>query len=267
MSDPNPPQGGQQPYGQQPGGQQPYGQQPGGQQPGGQQPGGQQPYGQQPYGQPSGQQPYGQRPPPAPYSAQQPPPKKRKKWPWILGALAVLLIIIIATSTSGGNDSGSDQSTNADSAQTDSGNGDGGGGNGGDDAPAPLNTPVRDGKFEFVVTQVEPGLTEVGDNEFLTEQAQGQFVVVTMTVKNISDQPQSFDVSSQKVADSSGRTFEPSTSAQIALGGSDIPVYDNINPGNTVDAKVVFDMPSDATPETIELHDSMFSNGVKASLK
>ncbi|MFI1238066.1 MmpS family transport accessory protein [Nocardia salmonicida] len=86
---------GQQPYGQQPYEQQPYGQQPYGQQPYGQQPYGQQPYGQQPYGQPQGWQQQGGPPyqqggyPPGGY----PPPKKRKVWPWVLGA--VLLVFLV----------------------------------------------------------------------------------------------------------------------------------------------------------------------------
>ncbi len=53
-----------------------------------------------------------------------------------------------------------------------------------------MNMPVRDGKFEFVVTGVQPGLAEVGDNPYLTKKAQGQFVIVTVTVKNIGDKPQ-----------------------------------------------------------------------------
>ncbi|WP_084465793.1 MULTISPECIES: MmpS family transport accessory protein [Nocardia] len=86
---------GQQPYGQQPYEQQPYGQQPYGQQPYGQQPYGQQPYGQQPYGQPQGWQQQGGPPyqqggyPQGGY----PPPKKRKVWPWVLGA--VLLVFLV----------------------------------------------------------------------------------------------------------------------------------------------------------------------------
>ena len=44
-------------------------------------------------------------------------------------------------------------------------------------------------------------------------------------------------------------------------------MWDNINPGNTVEVKVVFDMPKDAVPATIELHDSMFSGGAKVALK
>lgn len=88
-----------------------------------------------------------------------------------------------------------------------------------------------------------------------------------MTVKNIGDKPQSFAPSNQKLFDAKGRSFETSDMAQIALGGSDIPLWDNINPGNTVNVKLVFDMPKDAVPTTIELHDSMFSGGEKVALK
>lgn len=222
------------PQGQAPQGQAPYGQAPQGQVPYGQAPQGQAPYAQPPYGVP-------------------PLPKKKPKWPWILGALLVLVVIIIAVSTSG-----SDSTSPSGSP--------GGTQSGGSEQAAGLNTPVRDGKFEFVVTGVEKGLSSVGDNPYLTEQAQGQFVVVTITVMNTSDQPYGFTPSVQKLTDAQGRTFEPNTSAQIALGGSDIAVWDNINPGNTVTAKVVYDMPKDAVPTAIELHDSPFSGGVKVSL-
>lgn len=58
---------------------------------------------QQPYGQQPPQQPYGQQPPqgyPAQYG--QPPyepPKKKKKWPWILLAIFVVLIALFAGCT------------------------------------------------------------------------------------------------------------------------------------------------------------------------
>ena len=42
---------------------------------------------------------------------------------------------------------------------------------------------------------------------------------------------------------------------------------DKINPGNTVTMPVVFDMPADAIPAEIELHDFMFSSGVTVSLR
>ena len=225
------------------------------------QPSAQQYPGQQYSGQPYPGQPYGAAPQPVP------PPKKKRKWPWILGAIVVVIIAISALS-GGGSDKSDDSASSGASAPSTAAGG-GGENSGGENgsAAAGLNTPVRDGKFEFVVTGVESGLAEVGDNPYLTEKAQGQFVIVSMSVKNIAEKPQSFDPTAQKLVDAQGRSFTNSTTAQIALGGSQIPVWDNINPGNEVQVKVVYDMPAGAVPSSIELHDSMFSGGETVSLK
>ncbi|MFT3901184.1 MAG: DUF4352 domain-containing protein [Gordonia sp. (in: high G+C Gram-positive bacteria)] len=132
---------------------------------------------------------------------------------------------------------------------------------------AKMNQAVRDGKFEFVVTGVESGLASVGDNPYLTEKAQGAFTVVTVSVKNIDKKSQGFTPSSQKLIDNSDRTHESDAMAAIALGGAEIPIWDKINPGNKVTVKLVFDIPKGAVPTTLELHDSMFSSGVKVALK
>jgi len=129
---------------------------------------------------------------------------------------------------------------------------------------AGVGTPVRDGKFEFTVTQVETGVTEVGD-EYLSEQAQGQFAFVHMTVANIGDRAQMLDGSNQTLVDTEGREHSASSTAAIYLDGSDTFLND-INPGNVVEGIVVFDIPADAVPASIELHDSMFSGGVTVSL-
>lgn len=192
-----------------------------------------------------------------------PPAKKRRKWPWVVGGIVIFLFAIAALSDpkeGDGKSKASETSPSASQGSVQHGHEDTNG------APAQLNTPVRDGKFEFVVTSVQPGLTEIGDNPYLAKHAQGQFVVVAMSVKNIGDKPQSFSPSAQKLFDADGRSFESDTMAQIALGDSDVPVYDNINPGNTVEVKVVYDMPPDAVPTSIELHDSVFSGGAKVSL-
>ena len=200
---------------------------------------------------------YAQQPQYAP-----PAPKKRRKWPWIVGGAVVVLIAISSLSDSDKdktNSSTASSSLNTPATPK-------GAPESSKDTVAGMNTPVRDGKFEFVVTGVQAGLTDIGDNPYLARKAQGQFVIVAMTVQNSSDKPQSFSPSSQRLFDAEGRRFESDASAQIALGDSDIPLYDNINPGNTVEVKVVYDMPPGAVPTTIELHDSMFSGGAKVAL-
>ncbi|MCE1180403.1 MAG: DUF4352 domain-containing protein [Micrococcales bacterium] len=132
-------------------------------------------------------------------------------------------------------------------------------------ATAGIGTKVRDGKFEFTVTKVEAGGKQVGDSSF-GEKAQGSFHLVHLTISNIGDKAQMMFDSNQKVKDAQGREFEPNSMAAILLPDNDIWMKD-INPGNTLNGVLVYDMPDGSTPTSIELHDSMFSGGVTVSLK
>ncbi|MEU8895157.1 DUF4352 domain-containing protein [Nocardia sp. NPDC048505] len=129
-----------------------------------------------------------------------------------------------------------------------------------------LNTPVRDGKFEFVVTRIETGLGEIGDNPYLQRKAQGSYTVVTMTIKNTSGKPQGFSPSSQYLFDTQNRKFESDVAAAINLQ-ADTSLYASVNPGNSITAQVVFDLPAEATPSHLVLHDSMFSGGAKVTVR
>ena len=216
--------------------------------------------GQPPY--PPQGQPYpqgGQYPPPQ-YPAA-PPPKKKRIWLWVLGAvvaLAALGSILPDSKTKEASpppaNAPSVPSVSLPSPEKAK-----------DDA-APAGTKVRDGKFEFLVESVKSGGAVAGDNPFFQKQAQGEWVVVTVKVTNTSDAPQGFTPSAQKLIDTQGREFETDSTAQIALGGSDVPVWDKINPGNTADVKLVYDMPTDAVPAVLELHDSMFSGGARVQV-
>lgn len=127
-------------------------------------------------------------------------------------------------------------------------------------AAAGIGTPVRDGKFEFTVTAIEPGVPQVGSDAF-GQKAQGQFVLVRLTIQNIGAEAQYFDGSSQKAFDAQGREFSADGGAAIYLEDSN-SFLNEINPGNTVNGTVVFDMPLDAAITKLELHDSPFSGGV-----
>lgn len=192
-----------------------------------------------------------------PQGQPQPQPKKRKKWPWILG-IVVVLGIIIAVSGGGGSDS------------SDSGSGSSGSGNGGsaqqDDAPAAgIGTEVRDGKFAFTVTSVETGQTQAGTNPYANKVPQGQFVFVNVDVKNIGNEPQAYFGGNQKLIDAQGREFADDAEAEVYANEGNYTIGD-INPGNTASVVLVFDIPADAQPKTLELHDSMFSNGATVNI-
>ncbi|GAB3204535.1 DUF4352 domain-containing protein [Nocardia tengchongensis] len=219
--------------------------------------------------------PYPQGPYPPQYPMQPVPPKKSNALKIILLILAGIVVLCGIGGVLGGKSTKSAQS-HPTSAPAPVG-----------DAPAPgapapptaapapttekpaapgLNTPVRDGKFEFIVTNIQTGISDVGTNPYLRKTAQGAYTIVSLTVRNIGKSPYGFSPSNQYVFDPQNRKFSNDAAAAMNLQ-SDTSLYANINPGNSITAQVVFDLPADSVPDHIVLHDSMFSGGATVSLR
>jgi len=180
--------------------------------------------------------------------------KKRFMIPLVLVALG----IIASLGGGGGDTSGGDRSA------TGGGNQDSvGAGNNAENAVG-LNQPVQDGKFEFAVRGIECGQTRVGD-QFLNKEAQGQFCVVSLNIRNIGNEAQTMVGDAQKLIDSQGREFSSDSEAAIYADQSKT-WFEQINPGNAVDGQLYFDVPRDAQPVRVKLHDSLFSRGVLVNL-
>jgi hypothetical protein len=130
-------------------------------------------------------------------------------------------------------------------------------------ADGKVNTAVRDGDFEFVVSKVECGKTSVGSSQ-LGVKAQGVFCLVTVSAKNIGDKAQTFTDSSQK-AFAGSTEYSTNSTAGIYLEDNDVFLQE-INPGNTVKGVMVFDVPKGTVLTKLELHDSAFSGGVTVTL-
>jgi Domain of unknown function (DUF4352) len=130
---------------------------------------------------------------------------------------------------------------------------------------AGIGDVVKDGKFSFKATKVETGVARVG-GEYLGSDAQGQYILVHVTVKNIGDEAQLFSGSSQKLIDSGNRKYDTDSGA-AALGLKNSNAFlNNINPGNTVKGILLFDVPKNFKIKAVELHDSIFSDGVTVAL-
>jgi len=177
----------------------------------------------------------------------------------ILTTIGVLIVLAIIGSASSGNKgtqtastSGSNSSQPKNQATT-----------------AKLNEVANDGKFAFTVTSVECGKTSVGTNQYLQKQAQGQFCLLNVSIKNIGDQAQSLFSGNQYLYDAQNHKYSADDQATLYAGpsGSTNTWYNDINPGNAVSGTIVFDVPKDVTPATAELHDSAFSHGVKVNLQ
>ncbi|MEV0295109.1 DUF4352 domain-containing protein [Nocardia sp. NPDC050710] len=192
------------------------------------------------------QQPWpGPRPQAMHYPA---PPKKRAIWPWVLFGVftgALLLFggcVALLSSAADEVAKGEEQRTSA----------------------APAGAEVRDGKFGFVVTRVDPPVPTVGDNQFLKKDAQGEYVLVHIDVTNTGDRPQTYFGENQKLVDDQGRLYTNDTAAELNLNKN---VISEINPGNKISVTLVFDVPRGTTPSAVEFHDSVFSGGVRVAVK
>ncbi len=131
-------------------------------------------------------------------------------------------------------------------------------------AVAGIGTPVKDGKFQFTVKSVKCGTKRIGDR-YLGTTAQGQFCLVSLQVRNIGNEAQTLDGSSQVAYDAKGHKFAADTAAAIYLSNAQTFLND-INPGNAVSGTVVYDVPKGTKLTSVELHDSAFSGGVKVAL-
>ncbi|WP_232050275.1 DUF4352 domain-containing protein [Actinoplanes sp. OR16] len=131
--------------------------------------------------------------------------------------------------------------------------------------PAGVGDPVRDGKFEFVVSRVDCSRTSVGI-EHLERTADGRYCVVTLSVRNIADEPKYLIGAAQKAFDTSGASYGNDELTAVYLNRDTRTLFEKLDPGEKVTGVLVFDIPQKARLETLELHDFMLSGGVTVSI-
>lgn len=174
--------------------------------------------------------------------------------------LTVILLFAVGKATTGGGDTGNPGPVTTDSPSLVEAAGLE------KSEPARIGQSIRDGSFAFVVTSMQrPGRTlktELGT----TETAQGEFVVIRLTVTNASGEARPLPATSQFLVNSRGQRFAPSA-VMTSMAGADTIFLKPINPGITVSGiPLLFDVDAGTTVTGIELHDSMSSTGVQVTL-
>jgi hypothetical protein len=129
-----------------------------------------------------------------------------------------------------------------------------------------VGAAVRDGKFEFVVSQVDCSHTTLGQEQF-KRTAKGKFCVVSLSARNIGDGAQFFLSYAQKGLDANGAEYGVDEIADLYVNKDTKTFLDRVTPGETVAGKIVFDIPKTVTLTTLELHDSLLSGGVQVSCR
>ncbi|MEU8797784.1 DUF4352 domain-containing protein [Spirillospora sp. NPDC048819] len=223
--------------------------------------------------------PYGGRrpgpPPPMPMPAYAVPPQKQRGkgclYAFIGGVATLFLMVSCAAIVATGGSTSDPAATSGDEpAASAPAKGTAGGDQGTEKKPKKAVTngigrEYRDGKFAFTVTKVKKGVKKVG-NEYFGDKAQGQFVIIYVTVKNIGDKARTFTHHNQTLIDTKEREFEADPEASLWTTQDSKSFLQQINPGNSVKGKLIYDVPPGTRLKAIELHDSMFSGGVTVPL-
>jgi len=127
---------------------------------------------------------------------------------------------------------------------------------------AGLGVPVRDGQLEFTVRSWRCGVRQLGRGLF-TREPQGQFCLAEVRARNIGSDARTLFEAWEKLRDG-GKTYSADFPARFFVGKQTL--WDQVNPGNTVRGTLVFDIPTDARPEGLELHDGPVSGGALVPL-
>jgi hypothetical protein len=123
-----------------------------------------------------------------------------------------------------------------------------------------LNTPVTVGSFEYTATGSKDAGTTVGTAP-LSQTAQGTFIRVDLTVKNVGNSAATFLSNYVKLVDGSGKTFDADPTATLYASPDQSAWIAAINPGNNLTGPILFDVPAGTKAVSIEVSDNAFSAG------
>ena len=209
-------------------------------------------------------------------------PKKpllKRWWFWVLAVLALFIVIGIAggggdesatdsAASDQGADSQSAEEAPADEDAAEEDTADEAAEDSADEAPAAygLGDAVPTGDWEITVSNVESGVSQVGD-QYLNATAQGQYILVDVEVKNTGSEPSYFFEGDVKLLDDAGNTYATDSEASLYTTESgDVFLLEEINPGNTASGVLVFDVPADASPNVLEFQGGIFDTPAEVAL-
>jgi hypothetical protein len=117
----------------------------------------------------------------------------------------------------------------------------------------------RDGPLLFAVDGVECGVEQLGLG-FLARRPNGQFCLVTMTVRNTGGSARVLEDSYQYAYDSTGARHAADYLSRLYLPGETI--WNPVGAGGSVQGRLVFDIPRGSALARLELHEGPTGVGV-----
>lgn len=129
------------------------------------------------------------------------------------------------------------------------------------EAPVGPAGEATDGPLSFAVHGLDIGPTVVMSDAPIEKIAEGEFIVVHMTVTNVGTEAESF-VGMFQTLRAGGTTYPLADEATAYLGGTAA----ELAPGASADVSLAFDVPPGTVPEAIELHAEPGTPGVQVPL-
>lgn len=128
-----------------------------------------------------------------------------------------------------------------------------------------LNTPVTVGTFEYTALAVKDAGTTVGSS-VLTRTAQGTYLQVDLKIANTGSSAATFIVNDVKLIDASGKAYDADPTATLYASPDQNAWVAALNPGNSIQGPVLFDVPAGTTPASIRVSDNAFTPGKTIAL-
>lgn len=118
----------------------------------------------------------------------------------------------------------------------------------------------------ITITGVADRTATIGDG-FLNSQAQGEYLPIELVVSNNGNSADYFFARDFVAVDDQDREFSYSSDATI-YGASEgaVSILDEINPGNSIQGRLFFDVPADTEITALEINAGFLSTPVRVSL-
>lgn len=128
-------------------------------------------------------------------------------------------------------------------------------------APSGSGGQASDSGLTFAITGTETAPSVQYQDAPVSKTAQGEFVIVHMTLSNSGDQQATFLGTLQKL-NAAGTNYSIDDEATAYLNGT----VAQLNPGDTADVAIAFDVPPGTSPDSLEVHGEPMSAGVEVPL-
>jgi hypothetical protein len=119
--------------------------------------------------------------------------------------------------------------------------------------------------FGFDVTGLHCGVPSIGP-EGLEQKADGQFCLLDVKVTNKGGEPELFDSGAPRVHDTNGVAYAVADQAVVFLNDASPSLLAEVEPGETVNGVLPFDVPSDVHLSEAELTGTVSTPGVRVAL-